>query len=178
MNLKVLLLTVLISFSWINTVSADAGFDAFQKKDYSEAFRIWKPQADDGDVYAQDGLGVLYFQGYGVLKDVSKGLKWVTKAAEQGHAVAQYRLVVHETNGCIPSFRVDIAEYSKQWCYLSKAKYWANQAYNNKDSRYKSKTKELWDEFHLWEHKDSYEEQQQNKKEKSQTLFDKAKSFF
>ncbi len=177
MKLKSLILTLLISTGWAGIAFADAGYDAYEKEDYSEAYRIWKPKANNGDARAQNGIGILYYYGYGVLRSESKGLEWITKAAEQGQASAQYALAAFEAHDCLPSFEVDIGEYASQWCYLSKAKYWANQAYNNEDSSYKAKAKKLWDKFHLWEHKDHFEKQQQKRKEEGATLFKKVKSW-
>ena len=37
-------------------------------------------------------LGVNYFRGNSVPKDLKKATYWFTKAAEQGHANAQYNL--------------------------------------------------------------------------------------
>ena len=45
-----------------------------------------------GDANAQYGLGVMYHNGYGVKQDDFEAVNWYRKAAEQGHASAQYSL--------------------------------------------------------------------------------------
>ena len=48
--------------------------------------------AEQGDVSAQYDLGVCYYLGSGVKKDVIEASKWYKKAADQGHAGAKERL--------------------------------------------------------------------------------------
>ena len=44
-------------------------------------------------------MGVCYFNGQGVAEDYTEAVKWLRKAAEQGHAVGQYILGVCYFNG-------------------------------------------------------------------------------
>jgi len=60
--------------------------------DYGTARRLLKPLADQGDPDAQNALGVLYAQGWGVERDYDEALRWFRKAADQGHAKAQANL--------------------------------------------------------------------------------------
>lgn len=46
-------------------------------------------KAEQGDVDAQNELGVMYFEGKDVEQDYSKAAEWFLKAANQGHANAQ-----------------------------------------------------------------------------------------
>lgn len=48
--------------------------------------------AEQGDAAAQCNLGLCYYNGNGVAKDLTEAVKWFRKAAEQGYAVAQYNL--------------------------------------------------------------------------------------
>ena len=41
---------------------------------------------------AQCNLGIMYDQGRGVKQDYVQAFKWFSKAAQQGHANAQYNL--------------------------------------------------------------------------------------
>jgi TPR repeat protein len=50
--------------------------------------------ADQGNANAQYNLGVMYFQGIGVSKDVDEGVKWWRRAAAQGDAEAKHNLAV------------------------------------------------------------------------------------
>jgi len=174
MKLKALLLAVLISFSWINAVSADAGDDAYDKKDYSEALKIWKSRADDGDAVAQHNVGHLYERGYGVLKDSKKGVAWIKKAAYGGYARSQYYMARHHINEALPSMGL---AYSPSVSFnLDKAKFWVEKLYNNDDKTYKAQAEELWDKYELSKY--SVPTYMKKQEEKSRTLFDKAWSLF
>ena len=48
--------------------------------------------AEQGDLYAQGLLGLMYFHGRGVAQDDKQAVAWTRKAAEQGDAKAQYML--------------------------------------------------------------------------------------
>lgn len=175
MNLKGWLLVVLMSFSWVNIASADAGDVAYDKKDYSEAFRIWKPKADDGDAVAQHNVGHLYGRGYGVLKDETKAVKWFEKAAYGGFAKSQHFLAKHNIAECSDTGGYkSIRQISKQ-C-LKEARFWVENLYNNDDKTYKARAEELWNKYELSKY--SAPVYMKNREEKSQTLFDKVKSFF
>ena len=50
--------------------------------------------AETGDARAQFSLGLAYFNGRVVSKDLRKASIWFEKAAEQGHLSAQYNLGV------------------------------------------------------------------------------------
>lgn len=69
-----------------------AGLDAYNSGDYTAALKEWRPLAEQGDAEAQVALGVMYYEGQGVLKDDKEAAKWWRKAAEQGDAGAQARL--------------------------------------------------------------------------------------
>ena len=51
--------------------------------------REWRALAEQGDADAQDFIGTLYFEGWGVPKDYTKARQWWKKAATQGSASAQ-----------------------------------------------------------------------------------------
>ena len=68
------------------------GFDAYNRKDYKEAVRLWLPLAEQGNVTAQYNLGVMYEAGEGVPQDYKEEVKWYRLAAEQGDASAQSNL--------------------------------------------------------------------------------------
>ena len=46
-------------------------------------------RAEEGDVEAQNKLGMIYYNGEGVPKDYTEAIKWYRKAAEQGYAKSQ-----------------------------------------------------------------------------------------
>lgn len=52
----------------------------------------FKKAADQGNVDAQNNLGVMYYTGEGVPKDMAKAREWLRKAAAQGNADAKANL--------------------------------------------------------------------------------------
>ncbi len=81
------------SGSTTENVSADAqfkqGLEYYEKNDYSEAIKLFKNAAEQGNVSAQYKLGICYKNGFG---DYAEAMKWFRKAADQGNAEAQYEL--------------------------------------------------------------------------------------
>lgn len=73
--------------------------DLMQKEDFYAAADVCASMARKGDSTAQFALGVLYYQGNGVMADTSKAQKWMRKAAEQNHRQAQYNLGIMVANG-------------------------------------------------------------------------------
>ena len=61
-------------------------------KDLSEAARLYKLAAKQGNANAQANLGFCYYSGEGVVEDLSKAVELSTLAANQGHAAAQSNL--------------------------------------------------------------------------------------
>lgn len=70
----------------------DKGRDAYEAGDYATALGEWRPLAEQGDVIAQLGLGLMYANGQGVLQDHAEAVRWYRLAAEQGFAPAQSNL--------------------------------------------------------------------------------------
>lgn len=70
----------------------DAGWTAYQARDYRKAIDIWKPLAEQGHVHAQINLGVMHEYGKGVSQDAGLATHWYTAAAVQGSVIAQYNL--------------------------------------------------------------------------------------
>ena len=60
--------------------------------DYTTAVSILKPLAKKGNADAQNTLGYLYAQGWGVERNYEEALRWYQKAVSQGHAKAQTNL--------------------------------------------------------------------------------------
>jgi TPR repeat protein len=69
--------------------AADA---AFRRGDYATVRQLMKPLADAGNAKAQNYLGVLYDNGFGVPRDDAQAVAWYRKAADQGNAAAQSNL--------------------------------------------------------------------------------------
>ena len=94
-SLFVLLACVtLISWGCGDRKTAQEAFDA---GDYVTAYKLFKPRAEAGDVEAQNYLGVHYYLGLGVKRDLHKALQWYEKAALQGDP------------GCAAQLRIDVS---------------------------------------------------------------------
>lgn len=64
---------------------------AYEDGDYETALSKWRPLAEEGDAWAQFGLGLLHSRGQGVPRDPKQAFNWFLLAAEQGIAPAQFR---------------------------------------------------------------------------------------
>lgn len=65
---------------------------AYDRGDYTQAARLFRPLAEQGIAAAQFSLGMMYAKGQGVPQDYQAALKWHRRAAEQGNASAQNNL--------------------------------------------------------------------------------------
>ena len=65
------------------------GLKALKDGDYATAMREWQHLAEQGHAIAQNNMGAIYANGWGVPQDYNQALKWTKLAAEQGQAGAQ-----------------------------------------------------------------------------------------
>lgn len=71
----------------------EAGIAAYDTGDYTKAYEILYPLAAyKRDPEAQFHMGMIYFYGEGVEKDIDKAMEWWKKAMRSGHVDAAYRL--------------------------------------------------------------------------------------
>jgi len=76
---------------------------AYRRGDYTTAFNLWRPLAEQGDAYAQDVLGIMYVGGLGVPEDDAEAVKWYRRAADQGLAIAESALgIMYEQGHGVP----------------------------------------------------------------------------
>src|SRR5438105_10769787 len=64
--------------------------DELTKRDYVAALQWYRRAAEQGDAAAQNDLGSMYLNGFGVTKDATEAARWYRKSGEQGVAVAQF----------------------------------------------------------------------------------------
>lgn len=62
------------------------------QQNYSEAVKWYTKAAEQGNMYAQYSLGVIYYLGDGVIQNREKAVEWFKKSAEQGNVYAQNSL--------------------------------------------------------------------------------------
>lgn len=87
------------------------------EQNYDEAIKWARLSATQNDELGQFVLGICYYHGCGVGKDLSQACDWLTKAAEQGNPLAQVKLAEHFYVGGYGNDRD-----------LLKAGHWASQA--------------------------------------------------
>ena len=68
------------------------GLTAYQAGDYATALQEWRPLAEQGNVYAQNNLGLMHEYGRGVPQKIDEAVKWYRLAAEQGDVNAKHNL--------------------------------------------------------------------------------------
>jgi TPR repeat protein len=75
------------------------GMAAYNIQNYVIALDKFQKAANQGSAKAQYKLGVMYNNGYGIVKNERTAVEWFQKAADQGDAHAQYNLsLIHEKN--------------------------------------------------------------------------------
>jgi TPR repeat protein len=62
------------------------------KQDYELAMKFYKKAVSDGNADALEGIGTLYYYGYGVAKSEKEAIKWYRKSAEKGSCAGQNSL--------------------------------------------------------------------------------------
>ena len=89
--IPVLLFSLLLG---VPSYSADfnKGLTAAQSGDFATALKEWKPLAEEGNAVAQNNLGLMYHNGWGVPQDYKEAVRLYRLAAEQGLADAQNNL--------------------------------------------------------------------------------------
>lgn len=75
------------------------GIAAYEREDFQTAYQNWLPLAEQGNLYAQANLSLLYLDGLGVPKNFKEFVKWSKRAAEQGSVPSQHNLGVAYENG-------------------------------------------------------------------------------
>jgi hypothetical protein len=74
------------------TAGLREGYDAYQLGSYDRALEEFLPLAARNDVVASYYLGLMFLEGRGVTRSADEGLRWLGRAADGGHTVAQLTL--------------------------------------------------------------------------------------
>jgi hypothetical protein len=77
---------------------AQMGKSCRDEGDYGKALEYWAKAAELGDVEAHVGLGIAYYKGEGVEKDVKTAIHHLEQGAIGGHPDARVFLALHERN--------------------------------------------------------------------------------
>jgi TPR repeat protein len=65
------------------------GEKAYWEHDYATALQLLKPLAEQGDLRAEQMLGFMYLNGFGVQEDKAMAVNWILRAAVNGSAPAE-----------------------------------------------------------------------------------------
>lgn len=68
------------------------GWDAYENKDYVEAFSKFLPLAQNGHAESQYWIGFMYEQGRGIPVSTKESKKWLHLAGKNGFGLAYWRL--------------------------------------------------------------------------------------
>jgi uncharacterized protein YgiM (DUF1202 family) len=88
------LLFVASEIAWAQSADVQRAIDAYNEGDYAAAMAVWEPLANQGNRDAQFAMGVLYYEGHGVNKNLDEALAWFRKAADSEHPTAMFNLGV------------------------------------------------------------------------------------
>ena len=61
------------------------GVAAYDKNDFANALRHWRPLADQGNPAAQSNIALMYAKGQGLPRDYVRAYMWSSLSAARGH---------------------------------------------------------------------------------------------
>lgn len=91
---KFFLLALLLILNLPHYVEAsdDIGYKHYHNGNYKEALKVWANEVEEGNREAMYNIGLLYFFGKGVERDLSLAFEYCEKAAYKGSSRAQNNL--------------------------------------------------------------------------------------
>jgi SH3-like domain-containing protein len=115
LTLTAVLLLSLSGNSMAQSNPYNQALEAYNNKDYDTALSIWKNLAAEGSGDAQYALGVAYFKGEGVTRDLNDSMKWFEQAANSGNVQAMFNLgaAYWEGNGTRQSYAEAVEWWEK-----------------------------------------------------------------
>jgi TPR repeat protein len=93
------------------------GMAAYNRGDYVPAIRLFRALAEQGNVKAQNVLGVMFRKGEGVPKNPARAHMWFSFAAKRGDARAKAEL--REVSRAMTAQEISQAEVMAQACEAS-----------------------------------------------------------
>lgn len=93
--------------------TVDDGLAAANRKDYATALRIWQKLAEQGDQFAQNNMGWLYQNGFGVAQSIPVAISWYSKSAAQGNELAKKNLDIVRNGSADIDINTGWAAYQK-----------------------------------------------------------------
>ena len=92
--MKNILYRIILCFLFSSACLADwkTGLAAYIEGDYVTAYKEFKIRAEQGNPGSQFYLGLMYYEGQGVIQDYKETVKWYRLATEKGFHSAQFNL--------------------------------------------------------------------------------------
>ena len=84
--------------------------EEYKNKNYTNAFKLLYSLAKGGDPRAQSDIAGMYFNGWGVVKDLKLAFQWYKKSSLNGNPYAQYKLGDMYWNGLGVTTNTDTAQ--------------------------------------------------------------------
>ncbi len=146
------------------------GKTEYYPQDYRKAFRIYKQAGEKGNIAATYMVGLMLYNGNGVLKDLQESYIWMYKAAESGNTQAiikagimnyfgegtdidynqahLYLSIGAEAGESLAQYFLGVMYYNGQGCEidLELSRKWIEEAYLNGSAS----AKKFWDAKELW----------------------------
>lgn len=97
----VALLAMAAGLAWpgLSAAQIEQARAAFDKEDYTVAYKLYQPEAENGIAEAQYRVGLMRKFGWGAGRDHGVAAKWFTAAAEQSHPEAQFEIGIYYKDG-------------------------------------------------------------------------------
>ena len=97
---KIIYLVIIIILALPNTLLAnDEGYKYYENGQYEKALSIWTKEVEMGNTEALYNIGLLYYFGKGVKKDLNIAFDYCKKAAYRGSGRAQNNLAYMHMKG-------------------------------------------------------------------------------
>ena len=84
--------------------------EEYKNKNYTNAFKLLYSLAEGGDPRAQSDIAGMYFNGWGVVKNLKLSFQWYKKSSLNGNPYAQYKLGDMYWNGLGVKTNTDTAQ--------------------------------------------------------------------
>ena len=126
--MKILIVVFITFFSFISVASDNSkdvdwfteakryyydykvALEEYKNKNYTNAFKLLSSLAVGGDPRAQSDIAGMYFNGWGVEKDLKMAFKWYKASSLNGNPYAQYKLGDMYWNGFGVEVNTDTAQ--------------------------------------------------------------------
>jgi hypothetical protein len=112
---QILAIILMIGMSFTLPACTGQSDEQSQNKPSDIAFQGLLEQANRGDAKAQATLGVIYYNGQAVPRNIVEAVKWLQKAAEQGNARAQVNFgYMYEKGQGVPKDYAEAVKWYKK----------------------------------------------------------------